>query len=233
MTSYTNPLDGDGKSLSSKTCSAESISSPSQLYHIYHTHLRYNYRVSDAEKKPVYYVYNSHFKPSKPDLTFHAGQDSNTPVVGVCKLLHLSRHMKVGLGNPQRPGAMVWEDLRCQNVAMTKYRWPMSIRSPHGGLERRWFLWKRTHSVSTDGDSPSFFSLRNYKLIDEMTGQVVAIFSSNSFKSVRKSGKLQLSADHGPDFSLMALITLLAIYEETRRRRHRAGRGAGGGGGGG
>ncbi|KAL4878278.1 hypothetical protein BJY04DRAFT_196138 [Aspergillus karnatakaensis] len=221
-------------STGSDSADAQSIdlkSSSRRLYHIYHTAVRYDYRVSDADKNYVFFVYNSHLTPTKADITVHAGEDNAAPVVGVCKLLHLSRHCKVGLGDPQQTGAMVWEDLQCQNMTMTKYRWQMSVPTPHGGSERRWFVWKRTHSHGADGDSPAFFSLRNFKLLDEQTGNVVAVFTSNSFKSVRKNGKLQVAADYGPDFDLMALITLLGIYERIRRRT--GGKGGGGGSGGG
>ena len=107
----------------------------------------------------------------------------------------------------------------------------MSVPLADGRLERRWFLWKRTHSVGADGDSPSAFSSRNYKLEDELTGQIVAVFTSSSYKSMRKNGKLQVAAGYGPDFDLMVLITSLAMYEKTRRSRGKAGGGGGGGGG--
>ncbi|KAL4869692.1 hypothetical protein BDV12DRAFT_167494 [Aspergillus spectabilis] len=216
----------------SDSADAQSIdlkSSSRRLYHIYHTAFRYDYRVSDADKNNIFFVNNSYLTPIKADITVHTGEDKKAPVVGVCKSLHLSRHCKVGLGDPQQAGAMVWEDLQCQNITMTKYCWQMAVPSTDGGSERRWFIWKRTHSHGADGDSPAFFSLRNFKLVDELTGEVAAVFTSNNFKSLRKNGKLQVAAEYGPDFDLMALITLLAMYERIRRRT--GGKGGGGGGG--
>ncbi|KAL4991782.1 hypothetical protein BDW68DRAFT_151305 [Aspergillus falconensis] len=235
----TKPLDGNvvisqsPSSRGSDSADSQSVDlAHSRVYHIYHTPIRYDYRIADADKSHLYYVYNSHLTPLKSDITVHDGENSNAPVVGVCKFLHLSRHCKVGLGDPQQAGAMVWEDLHCENLTMTKYRWPMSVPLADGRHERRWFLWKRTRTVGADGDSPSLFSLRNYKLIDELTGQVVSVFTSNSFKSVRKNGKLQVAAGYGPDFDLMALITLLAMYEKIRRSWGKGGGGGTGGGGG-
>ncbi|KAL4961243.1 uncharacterized protein BDV14DRAFT_180950 [Aspergillus stella-maris] len=203
--------------------------SSSRLYHIYHTAIRYDYRISDADKNHLYFFYNSHLKPLKADITVHAGADNSAPILGVCKFLHLSRHCKVGLGDPEHAGAMVWEDLECQNLTMTKYNWQMSIPLSTGGSARRWFVWKKTRSLGADGASPGLLSLRNFKLVDEMTGRVVGVFTSNGFKSIRKNGKLQLTADYGPQFDIMALITLLAMYERIRRRT--GGKGGGGGGG--
>ncbi|KAL4930514.1 uncharacterized protein BDV17DRAFT_40077 [Aspergillus undulatus] len=240
--SHTNPF-GDVKSpqvdlqvqtrssRGSDSADAHSIdlSASSRLYHIYHSTVRYDYRVCDADKNHLYFVHNSHLKPLKEDITVHAGSDNSTPVLAVCKFLHFSRHCKVGLGDPQHPGAMVWEDLQGQNLTMTKYRWQMSVHSENGGFERRWFVWKRTQSLGVDGDSPSVLSLRNFKLVDDMTGQVVAVFTSNSFRSVRKNGKLKVTAEYGPNFDIVALVTLLAMYERIRRRT--GGKGGGGGGG--
>ncbi|KAL4792755.1 hypothetical protein BDV19DRAFT_368108 [Aspergillus venezuelensis] len=223
-------------SSSRRTDSADAQSidstSSSRLYHIYHTAIRYDYRISDADKNHLYFVYNSHLKPLKADITLHAGAGNSAPILSVCKFLHLSRHCKVGLGDPEHAGAMVWEDLECQNLTMTKYRWQMSVPLPTSGSERRWFVWKRTQSLGAGGDSPGLLSLRNFKLVDEMTGRVVGVFSSNGFKSVRKNGKLEIvTAEYGPSFDIMALITLLAMYERIRRRT--GGKGGGGGGDGG
>ncbi|KAI9367167.1 hypothetical protein BJX61DRAFT_343719 [Aspergillus egyptiacus] len=212
---------------------AQSIGSKfARLYHIYHSQFRYDYRVTDAEKIHLYFVCNSQMTPGKPDLAVHTGKDSRAPVAGVCKFIHFSRHCKVGLGDPQQvPGAMVWEDLQGQNLTMTKYRWQLSVRVADGGLERRSFLWKRTQSVGAAGDSPSVLSVRNFKLVDELTGQVVGVFTSSGL-SMRKNGKLQVATEYGPDFELMALITLLAMYERFRRRFVGDGGGGGGDGGG-
>ncbi|KAL5334851.1 hypothetical protein BJX70DRAFT_376863 [Aspergillus crustosus] len=223
------PSSRDSDSADAQSIDLKSLSR--RLYHIYHTAIRYDYRVLDADKTPIFFVNNSHLTPVKADITVHTGEGNRAPVVGVCKFLHLSRHCKVGLGDPQQAGAMVWEDLHCQNMTMTKYRWQMTVPSANGESERRWFSWKRTHSHGADGDSPAFFSLRNFKLVDELTGDVVAVFTSNHFKSVRKNGKLQVGAEYGPEFDLMALITLLAMYERIRRRI--GGKGGGGGNGGG
>ncbi|KAL2864922.1 uncharacterized protein BJX67DRAFT_196552 [Aspergillus lucknowensis] len=213
----------------SDSADAQSISAESsRLYHIYHTPIRYDYRVSNADKQHLYFINNSHLTPFKNDLMVHIGEDDTAPVAAVSKFIHLSRHCKIGLGDPHQAGTVVWEDLQCQNFTMSKYRWQMFVPSGDG-YERRSFLWKRTHSVGADGDSPMPFSFRNFKLIDERSGQVAAVFTSNGFKSVRKNGKLRVVAEYGPSFDLMALITLLSIYERFRRRT--GGKGGGGGGG--
>ncbi|KAL2824785.1 hypothetical protein BDW59DRAFT_147087 [Aspergillus cavernicola] len=63
------------------------LKSSSRLYHIYHTAIRYDYRVLDADKNHLYFVYNSLWTPIKEDITVHAGEYNHAPVVGVCKFL--------------------------------------------------------------------------------------------------------------------------------------------------
>lgn len=204
----------------------------SRLYHVYHTMFHHDYTVLSTDKTPLFYIDNSSFTPKKPDLTFHAGIDKNAPVVGVSKFLHFSRHMKLGLGDPQNINTVEWEDLVSQNFKHNKYRWQMTVRGV-SGAERRAFMWKRTHSVAVEGSSASIWSSRNFKLVDEKTGQIVAIFTSSAFKSVKKSGKLQISSNYGHEFDLMVLITVLSLYEKQRRRENSRNGGGGGGGGGG
>ncbi|GAB1196158.1 hypothetical protein APSETT444_005425 [Aspergillus pseudonomiae] len=208
-------------------------SSNSRLFHVYHTIWHNDYTVTSDDKAPLFFVDNSSFTPKKPDLTFHAGADKKAPIVGVSKFLHFSRHIKVGLGDPQSINHVEWEDLVSQNIRCNKYRWQMTVRGA-SGAERRSFMWKRTHSVAVQGSSATKWSSRNFKLVDEQTGQIVAIFTSTAFKSVKKSGKLQIdSANYGEEFDLMVLITGLSLYEKQRRRDNNHGGGGGGGGGGG
>ncbi|KAE8398226.1 hypothetical protein BDV37DRAFT_263845 [Aspergillus pseudonomiae] len=207
-------------------------SSNSRLFHVYHTIWHNDYTVTSDDKAPLFFVDNSSFTPKKPDLTFHAGADKKAPIVGVSKFLHFSRHIKVGLGDPQSINHVEWEDLVSQNIRCNKYRWQMTVRGA-SGAERRSFMWKRTHSVAVQGSSATKWSSRNFKLVDEQTGQIVAIFTSTAFKSVKKSGKLQIdSANYGEEFDLMVLITGLSLYEKQRRRDNNHGGGGGGGGGG-
>ncbi|KAE8377467.1 hypothetical protein BDV26DRAFT_213862 [Aspergillus bertholletiae] len=203
-----------------------------RLFHVYHTLWHNDYTVTSDDKSPLFFVEKSCFTPKKPDLTFHAGTDKNAPTVGVSKFLHFSRHIKVGLGDPQSINQVEWEDLVAQNIRCNRYRWQMTVRGAFGA-ERRSFMWKRTHAVAVEGSSATKWSSRNFKLLDEQTNKIVAIFTSSAFKSVKKSGKLQIdSTNYGEEFDLMVLITGLSLYEKQRRRDNNHGSGGGGGGGG-
>jgi hypothetical protein len=76
------------------------------------------------------------------------------------------------------------------------------------------------------------FSSRNYKLVDEATDRLVAVFTSSLWGG-KKSGKLEIYANYGQEFELMVIITALALYEKQRRRDSSSSAGGGGGGDGG
>ncbi|RAL04330.1 uncharacterized protein BO80DRAFT_347568 [Aspergillus ibericus CBS 121593] len=190
----------------------------SHLYQISNTAFRHHYNVTTATGEQLYRVENSSLTPNKPDLTFHAGSDNNGPTVAVCKFLHFSRHLKVGLGDPRDVNSITYEDLLAQDHRHAKYRWQMTMQAANG-YERQSFLWTRTHNVGVQEDSKTNkFSNRNFKLVEEQTGRVVAVFT-NSVWAFKDTGRLQVYVDYGRDFDLMALTTVLALYEKARRRR--------------
>lgn len=200
-----------------------------RLYHIYHSLIRRDYTVTDANKTPLYLVDNSTWTPHKPDLTVHAGTDNKAPVVAVSKFVRFSRHCKIGLGDPADANNILWEDLLCDGFCHGKFRWQMSMGSGDA-FSRPAFIWKRTHHVGVGQSSPSVFATGNYKLVDEHTEQVLAVYTSSSHKSLEKSGKLEILVDYGQDFDVMALTTTLTLVEKNRRRNQaRAAGGAGGG----
>ncbi|PYH64084.1 uncharacterized protein BO88DRAFT_351833 [Aspergillus vadensis CBS 113365] len=195
--------------------------SASHVYQIHNTLFRNHYNVSTAQGKQLYRVENSSCRPKKPDLTFHAGSDENGPTVAVCKFLHFSRHLKVGLGDPNDINGITYEDLLAQDHRHAKYCWQMTMQTAQGP-ERHSFLCTRTHSVGVKEDrKTNSLSNRNFKLVDEQTGKVVGVFTNAVWKN-KETGRLLMFVDYGQDFDLMALVTVLALYEKARRRRDAA-----------
>ncbi|PWY78124.1 hypothetical protein BO94DRAFT_187187 [Aspergillus sclerotioniger CBS 115572] len=192
--------------------------SASHIYQISNTTFRHHYNVATSAGAQLYRVENSPLRPNKPDLTVHAGSDNTGPIVAVCKFLHLSRHLKVGLGDPSTVNLISYEDLLAQDHRHAKYRWQMTMQSAQG-YEWQSFLWTRTHSVGVQDDSlTSMLSNRNFKLVEEQTGRVIAVFTSPVW-SFNETGQLQMYVNYGREFDLMALTTVLGLYEKARRRR--------------
>ncbi|KAJ3522779.1 hypothetical protein NM208_g12714 [Fusarium decemcellulare] len=161
----------------------------------------------------------------KPDLTLHKGGSTNDPVVAACHLPKFSGGLKFGLASPAGPDLMNWEELTRQSLLTTsEYRWETEHVSGPRAL-----LWKRTHSVGVSGSSPSTLSVRNWKLVDEKTGDILAVFTSD--RTLSKCGDLEVRANHGEQFDQRVLITCLGLYEKAKRRSRNSGAGSGGGGG--
>ncbi|KAL2865260.1 uncharacterized protein BJX67DRAFT_383000 [Aspergillus lucknowensis] len=201
----------------------------SRLFHVYHRRRRNDFGLYTDDKAPLAYVRTSSITPGKPDLTYHAGETDDAPVAAVCKFLNFSRHCKVGLGDPNRDARnVVWEDL-IRHKLTTHYRFEITLP----GGERRAFVWKRTNSVGIGDDKPSFLGTRSFKLQDERTEELIAVYLNNGAKSWKKCGKFQINVDYGSIFDKMVFITGLALLEKEIRRSRSAGGGGGGGDGGG
>lgn len=197
----------------------------SRLYHIYHNHWHRAYNITTPTEQQLYYVDSSLFTANKPDLTVHMGINNKAPVIATCKFMHFSRDFYVGLGDPQSPSQVDWEDVSCQGFRRNSYRWQMNL--PSG---RHTFIWKRTHSVGVEDVPLSSISYRNFKLVDELTGQILAVFT-NDYLNTKKAGDFQVYADYGGAFNLISLVTVLALYEKGSRRHRRIAAAGGGAGG--
>jgi hypothetical protein len=195
-----------------------------KTYGFYYASWHLDTKICDEEKNTIYFS-ETHEWTSAPDVVLRQGADKHAPVIAVARF-RLSQHLKLGLGDPDASEqGMIWEDLKNMatwGMGHSKYRFEMTINH-----ERRPFLWQRTrdsadgvHGVNKVGDA-------NYKLLDERTGEVLAVYLDNLFKSWRKTGKLQLKADLGKDWELMVLIGCLGLCEKaSRRARNRAAGGA-------
>ncbi|CAG7917329.1 unnamed protein product [Penicillium olsonii] len=198
---------------------------PTAQYIITHSFWRHHYDVSTPNKTHLFHVANSSLTPGKPDLTFHASADNNGPIAGVCKFRHFSSDSEIGLGNPSSPGRMEWECLHKQGFTKRQYWFRMHL--DHG--KKQTFTWKRTHSLGS--------GYENYKLVEEGSNNVVAVFSSGSVFS-KTTGSLEIYWNLGQRFYLMTLMSGLTVVERARRAKASAastggaagGAAAGGGG---
>jgi hypothetical protein len=196
-----------------------------RIFNIYKPAFHRHYEIKSADDQPLYYVNISNFKPNKPTVILHAGPGTKSPILAASKFLKLSSDCKLALGDPDDLTNTQWEDMTRESPLHHRYRFEMTIPDVKGSGygERRVFVWKRTHSVKVENTRVFALSLRSFKLIEERTGQVVAVFSRE--RSFTKCGKLQIRVEYGEAFEKMVLISWLSLYEKAS--------GGGGGGGGG
>ncbi|KAJ5818300.1 hypothetical protein N7474_003891 [Penicillium riverlandense] len=202
---------------------------PARIYAVYKNSFRRHYEIKSLDDQILFYADVSSLTRNKPDITLHAGTDTNAPIVAVSQFLKLSSNYKLGLGNPDDPGNMQWEDMTRESIRANKHRIEMNIRNspgPDTPAQRRSFLWKRTRHVVVDDSSRRWGSVRNYKLVDESSDQVVAIFTSE--RTYNKCGKIQIKVEYGDDFDRIVFISCLSLYEKAKRRARAASAGGGG-----
>lgn len=174
-------------------------------------------------------IYFSNFSSfsSAPDLVLHRGPDKNAPVAAVA-IFRWARDIKLGFGDPDlSEREMIWENMKnvSRGLGHSKYRVEMTVKD-----ERRSFLWQRTRDTVDGVHGAGKLTNWNYKLVDETTGDVVAVYLENFMKSWNKKGRLQLRADLGTNWELMVLLGSLALCEKAgRRQRHRYNANGGGG----
>jgi hypothetical protein len=116
--------------------------------------------------------------------------------------------LKLGLGNPNDPSAVIWEDVRRDH---SSYRIEMNISCDGRVGKRRAFLWKRTHSLGVEKSKPWVIGPANFKLVEEQTGELIAVFARSGFKSVKKMGKIEILKTYGKGFDTMILLTGLYL----------------------
>lgn len=186
-----------------------------------------HYDVRPISGDASFFVDVSSFTPGKPDLTLHRGTDKTGPVVAACHLHKSSGDLKIGLAGSDGPDSMAWEEItRGPILKAPEYRWQPAIPDI-ATSEDRVLLWKRTRSVGVSGMSPSSLSVRNFKLVDGQTDEILAVFTSD--RTLSGCGVLEIRVDHGDNFDVSVLIGCIGLYEKARRRSS----GGGGGGGGG
>jgi hypothetical protein len=166
---------------------------------------------TDPEEAATYHVKTS---IHKHDVT--VAKVSTDEIIGVCRMRSGFKTYTIGLGDPDS-ATTTWEAMKRHGVFATRH-WEFSV--PVGELgKRRKFSWKRTHNKATSAAA----SLKNKKLVDEESGQIVALYLVNGFKSWKKQGKLLIFRDYGEIWELMTLVSLLGLLDQARRRRAAAG----------
>ncbi|KAI9806557.1 MAG: hypothetical protein M1833_003744 [Piccolia ochrophora] len=203
-----------------------------KVFDLFHTSFHLNLILhSDHHGGPAFYIDNSAFTKGKPDVTMHSGSTKDGPIVGVCKFTTFSSNIKAGLGDPAG-NDVIWEAIDKESKDHSTYRLEITMTDD----TRRAFIWKRTHDVKEVGGHS--WSMYNKKLIDESTGETVALYLENGFKNWSKKGKISIGKDHGRQWELTVLLTLVGLIEKDRRRSRArrifaSGGGGGDGGGGG
>lgn len=189
--------------------------------------LRTNMQIVDVGTQvetPAYFAVVREWKFNTPDVTLHAGTDSTGEIIGVAHF-RFSRHIMLGLGNPINDASgVVWEQM--QRQTFFKNKWTFEFTDSNGcnrdtpslgAPVRRHFMWQRT-SQATDGvKGVGKMSIRNVRLVDQDSGEVVAVFLADNLTSLKKKGELRIFQKFSPDLEKIIILGCASISEKMTR----------------
>lgn len=164
----------------------------------------------------------------RPDVTLHkaiAGQEEPGAVLGVSYFRHSCRNFRLGIGDAvEKPSEVAWERMRNTSKLFkrSKYEWEFTEAPDWKDIENgtplsgtRRFKWTRTVDVA-DGVEHKL-CLRNFRLVDEDTEALVAIFVASGIGTVRKRGELRIYEELRPKVEIAVVLTCASISVKLSR----------------
>jgi hypothetical protein len=166
---------------------------------------------------PAYYAEVSEFTPKKPDITLHRGEKRGATVGAAHYQFH--RSVKAGLGSNETN--MVWTELkRGRLLEKTKFKFQWDGRS---------YILQRAASADHQTTAAQRLLLTHFKVVDEASGEMVALFISQTIGIAKGTLRLKAGMDEG--LEIICILGIGAWRDKIRRRRRGAAGGGGGGGG--
>ena len=175
--------------------------------------------IKDDGGKTVYYADVSRWTRA-PDIVLHSGETKGHPIVAVARF-RCSRHLRLGLGDPADELAMVWEEMKnMEKLGHSLYRLEVTNNEPGGLEERRTIAFKRTRAKE-DGVINKL-SCMNYKLVDEATGEVLAVHLATGLRSWKKRATLHINSGYMTgNAEVLAVLGMCGLIEKKWRRDQR------------
>lgn len=159
--------------------------------------------IQDANTRYLEYsVRTSQSIRSTPDVVLHA-RGHGAPIEGQARF-GWSRSIKCGLGANE----LSMESLEIKSAGAFSKNWQFEFHGKMYSILRDWGL------------------ASHYKIVDETTGEIVAVYASGSAPGSRK-GSLTIKEGIEKELQAMIVLSIVAVREK-RRRRQRAGGVAGG-----
>ncbi|KAJ5095137.1 hypothetical protein N7532_007428 [Penicillium argentinense] len=184
---------------------------PYTQFHVSTEKLGHHYPVvcsDNAGGKHRFYIENAPAASKKPDLTFCEGGNNSGRVVGLARFPRFSSNCEVLIVNDECPKNEDWKTVSKRGFVTMQY----SFHTPVSG-EMRSLVWKKTRSMG-GGSSP----YPNMKLVDEQSGDVLGVFSTDHSSLV--AGDLDMRVNYGESFDRWAFVTGVAVREAQRRKNN-------------
>jgi hypothetical protein len=172
--------------------------------------------IKDEGGKTIYYADVSRWT-NAPDIVLHIGETKHHPIAAIARF-RVSRHLQLGLGDPADELMMVWEEMKnMKRLAHSRYRLEVTSNEPCGSGQRRAIIFQRTHAKE-DGVT-NRLSVMNYKLVDEETGEVLAVYLATGWKDWKKRATLHIKSRFlAGNAEVLAVLGMCGLVEKKWRR---------------
>lgn len=179
-------------------------------FHLKKPALKAHYNiVSQDDPSLTYHVaLRKAFSMDQPSLKLKASDAADAPVLAVSWKPALSETIKVAFGDPADEATVQWEELTKTKKSRFEYAWLTN--------DGQKLTWKRTSSESVEGAPlPSSWSPRNWKLVDDETQAVLAVFTSD--KGIGLGGTLEIrdEKEGSDEWQVRVVMTLSCIFRRT------------------
>ena len=184
--------------------------------------------VDNQAETPSYFAFVREWKPNTPDVTLHAGTDTTAEILGVAHF-RFSRHIMLGVGDPSsHASGVVWEKMQRQTFFKNKWTFEFTDSSVGDAISavlppsisvpvRRHFIWQRTSDAALGVKGVGRMSIRNVRLIDQDTGDVIAVFLADNLTSLKKKGELRVFQKLSVDLERIVILGCASIVEKMHR----------------
>jgi hypothetical protein len=163
-----------------------------------------------------------------PDVILHRGSDRTCPVVGQATFDRSDKDFVTSLGEFAASSKGKQEIATCigNNKLFGHDGYQFTVPTTTVSGERNAaptsLIWKHTHDSHLGS---SMWRPKDFKLIDEHTGEVMAVYNNLS-ETDSDMGKLDWKVACSIDEEMRAIIVLMAMFERIRRSKKQASRAA-------
>jgi hypothetical protein len=177
------------------------------------------------EKKPRYYV-GRYQGLDHPDIILHRGGDRSRPAAGQATFSHSDKDFAIAIDAPANSPTANQEVVRCISghgifgADSYQYIVPANASDEESHAAVRSLTWKHTHDSHLGS---AVWKSKDFKLIDDATDQVVAVYINLSDTNNVMS-RLEWKTTYSVDEEIRALTVLMAFVERIRRFKKQASR---------
>lgn len=167
----------------------------------------------------LYYAASYNLKDVS-DIILYAGYDSKGPQLALLQLIPFTKDLRIYIGGLKHPVGDDWDIVRCAESGNKIFhrspihRFESYSLGPTGQRVKEKLHWQKTHDRKLGA---SKLSRSDYKLVDEITEEVVAVYVDCSMRLGTQKGTIRYVKKLSEMAEMAALMALLGLLERSRR----------------